>query len=218
MEPQRPLDPPGLFRRLWASDRDQLREHLLRLDGEDRQCRFGGHVSDAHIETYCTSLDWRRAVIIGYVADGAVRGIGELKPMPDAGARAAEIALSVEQPYQNAGVGTELLRRLIVIARNRAIKVLHSVCLLENGKVLRAVRKLGATLEFEQGEVEARLALPWPNHLTLLLELLDETGAVLAVLRDVRSPPAGRQRSRRSARGRRGPAERTPQARRASAG
>jgi len=173
---------PGLFRRLLASDRERLRDHLLRLDPQDRLLRFAGQVSDAQIDAYCDGFDWGGGVAIGYLVDGELRGLSELKPIGGV-SRAAEAALSVERPFQNQGIGTELLRRLILVARNRSIRTLHMICLLENGKVLRMVRKLGATLTFDRGEVEARFPLPWPNQLTLLLELLDEAGAVLAVLR-----------------------------------
>jgi Acetyltransferase (GNAT) family len=98
---------------------------------------------------------------------------------------AAEAALSVQRTYQNRGVGTELLRRLIVLARNRSIRSLHMLCLLENGKVLHIARKLGAKLTFDHSEMEGWLALPGPNRLTLLLELLDDTSTVLASLRPV---------------------------------
>jgi GNAT superfamily N-acetyltransferase len=188
-----------MIRRLWAIERGKVRDHLLRLDPEDRLCRFGGHVSAASIEAYCAGLDWSHAVIIGYVVDGEVRGLAELKPelrlMVGGWSGAAEAALSVEKPYQNRGVGTELLRRLIVIARNRSIRSLHMLCLLENGKVVRMARKLGAKLAFDQGEVAGRLALPWPNHLTLLLELLDGASTVLAVLRPAGAIPAADDRT-----------------------
>ena len=195
----------GLFRRLWPPDRGKIRDHLLRLHGEDRLLRFAGHVSDARLEAYCRDLDWSRSVVLGYVVDGEVRGVAELKPMPEGRVGAAEVALSVERPLQNRGVGTELLRRLIVIARNRSIGTLHMVCLLENGQVQRLVRKQGATLSFEAGEVEGRLPLPGPTHLTLFLELLDDAGSMLAVMRELpRSAPANRDRpaSRSRARGR----------------
>lgn len=172
----------AVIRRIWPSERDKLRAHLLRLDAEDRVLRFGGYSSDAQIEAYCRELDWHRAVVIGYLVEGELRGVGELKPLTGRWPRAAEVALSVERPFQNRGIGTELLRRLLAIARNRGLDTLCMVCLLENRKVVRMVRKLGGSLSFEQGEVEARLALPWPDHRTLLLELLDEAGAVLAVL------------------------------------
>jgi GNAT superfamily N-acetyltransferase len=185
----------GTIRRLSAIERGKMRDHLLRLDPEDRLLRFGGYVSDAYIDGYCDGLDWDRAVLIGYLVDGEVRGVGELRPMAEGWSMAAEAALSVERPYQNRGVGTELLRRLMVIGRNRSIRSLHMLCLLENGKVLRIARKLGAKLTFDHGEVEGRLALPWPNHLTLLLELLDDASGVLAVLRPGPLPaPADRPR------------------------
>ena len=184
------MDPRGTIRRLWGFEHRKVRAHLLRLDREDRVLRFGGYVSDAQIEAYCDRLDWRRAVIIGYLVDGEVRGLGELQPIAEGWSRAAEAALSVERPFQNRGVGTELLRRLIVIARNRSIGALHMLCLLENGKVLRMARKLGAKLTFDQGEAEGRLALPWPNHLTLLLELLDGASTPLAILRPAGPVPA----------------------------
>jgi GNAT superfamily N-acetyltransferase len=174
---------PGEFRRLWAADHRQLRDHLMRLEPEDRLLRFGGQINDAQIASYADGFDWGSGAAIGYLVDGELRGLGELKPIAGSQSAAAETALSVERLWQNQGVGTELLRRLIVVARNRSIRTLHMICLLENGKVLRLVRKLGATLTFDQGEVEARFPLPWPNQLTLLLELLDEAGAVLAVLR-----------------------------------
>lgn len=180
---------PGVIRRLSAVERDKVRDHLLRLDPEDRLLRFGGQVSDAHIEAYCAGLDWRRGVVLGWLDGGDVRALAELKPIADASPRAAEAALSVEKPFQDRGIGTELLRRLIVIARNRSIRSLYTLCALENGKVLRMTRKLGATLTFDQGEVAARVPLPWPNQVTLLLELLDDAGAVLAMLRP--GEPAG---------------------------
>ena len=77
-----------------------------------------------------------------------------------------------------------------MIARNRSIGLLHARCVMENGKVLRMTRKLGARLRFEQGEVEARLPLSWPNQATLLLELLDGADAVLALLRPVEASKA----------------------------
>jgi GNAT superfamily N-acetyltransferase len=171
----------GAIRRLRSVERHLIPDHLLRLDPEDRQLRFGGYLSEAHIGAYCDRLDWGRAVAVGYLVNGEVRGLGELKPMT--AHRAAEAALSVEKGFQNRGVGTELLRRLIVIARNRSIRWLHMLCLLENGKVLRMARKLGTKLTFDQGEVEGRLALPWPDHLTLLLELLDDASSMVAFLR-----------------------------------
>jgi ribosomal protein S18 acetylase RimI-like enzyme len=166
---------PGIVRRLRAIERDKVRDHLLRLDTEDRLRRFAGYLSDAQIETYCANLDWARALIVGYVVDGEVRAIGELKPMADGRSRAAELAVSVERQFQSRGIGTVLLRRLIVAARNRFIRRLHMICLMDNARVQHLARKLDGRLAFEQGEVEARIEPPWPTYWTLLEETLDAT-------------------------------------------
>ncbi len=166
---------PGIVRRLRAVERDNVREHLLRLDDEDRLLRFAGYLSDAQIDTYCANLDWGRALIVGYVVDGEVRAIGELKSMLDGGSRAAELAVSVERRFRSRGVGTALLRRLIVAARNRFILRLHMICLMDNARVQHLARKLDGRLIFDQGEVEARIEPPWPTYWTLLEETLDAT-------------------------------------------
>jgi ribosomal protein S18 acetylase RimI-like enzyme len=108
----------GVIRRLWAGERDLVRDHLLRLDPEDRQLRFGGHASNAHVAGYCEGLDWSRGLVLGYVVAGQVRGLGELKLIENVPARAAELPASVERPFQNRGIGTALLTRLVTAARN----------------------------------------------------------------------------------------------------
>jgi hypothetical protein len=101
------MQAPGRIRRLSALERGKLRDHLLRLAPEDRLLRFGGYLSDSLIDAYCDGLEWGRAIIIGYLVDGEVRGLGELKPMARTLSRAAEAALSVERPYRDRGVGTD---------------------------------------------------------------------------------------------------------------
>ena len=181
------MDASGVIRKLLPSERAEVRAHLLRLDPEDRWLRFAGPASDARIEAYCDGLDESITTMIGYVVDGEVRGLGELKPLGAAWPRVGEAAVSVERAFQNRGVGTALLCRLIVIARNRSIRSLSMICLLENGRMLRIARKAGARVEFDHGEVGASLALPWPTHLTFLLEHLDDLRAVVAA-----GPPGGR--------------------------
>jgi ribosomal protein S18 acetylase RimI-like enzyme len=93
-----------------------VRDHLLRLERDDRLLRFGGYASVAQITAYCDRLDWNRGLIVGYVTRGKVRGIGELKLLGTGWPRAAELAVSVERRFQNRGIGTALLRRLVVPA------------------------------------------------------------------------------------------------------
>lgn len=50
----------AVIRRLGIGERERIRDHLLRLEGEDRLLRFGGHASDAHIAAYGERLDLSR--------------------------------------------------------------------------------------------------------------------------------------------------------------
>lgn len=165
-----------VIRRLWAGERNQVRDHLLRLDGEERHLRFGGYTSTARIAAYCDRLDWRRRLILGYVVAGHVRGVGELALIGNASSRAAELAVSVERPFRNRGIGTMLAWRLVVAARNRLISRVHMICLIDNDRAVRMARRLDGTLAFDQGEAEARIEPAWPTPWTWLEEALLEFG------------------------------------------
>jgi GNAT superfamily N-acetyltransferase len=109
--------------------------------------------------------------------------------------RAAELAVSVEPGWQNRGIGTELLRRLIVAARNRLIGRLYMVCLMDNERVLRMARRFQGRLEVERGEAMARIEPPWPTWWTLLEETLNAAPARAGRRRDVAEPLRKRRRS-----------------------
>jgi GNAT superfamily N-acetyltransferase len=158
-----------------------MRDHLLRLDPADLRLRFGGHVSPTRIVSYADQLDWTRDLVVGCVSDGAARGIGELRLLRE-GARAAELAVSVERRHQNRGIGTALLRRLVLAARNRLIERLHTVCLIDHGRAVRLARRLDGSLQFEGGWAEARIEPSWPTPWTWLEEALAEAGVVPALL------------------------------------
>lgn len=53
------------------------------------------------------------------------------------------------------------------------------LCLTDNRRVQRLARKLGGTLTFHPGEVEARIAPPWPDPLSVTEEWLDEAGGLI---------------------------------------
>lgn len=178
----------GVFRRVYWFEQEALQQHLLRLDSEDRGLRFGGGMSDQQILDYCERIDWRRDSVLGFWVGKELRAIGELKPLAESWFGDAEVALSVEQPWRNYDIGTELLRRIAIIARNRLIGSLHLICLPRNAKMLNLVRKLNADLRIEPSEAKAVLALATPNQLTMLLELLDEASGFFGALR--RTPEA----------------------------
>lgn len=168
-----------LYRKLLPTDLPQFRAHLLRLSPEDRQSRFWASVTDAAIADYCTRIDWLKTVIIGCFEDDVLRGGAELRPDdPRVGWR-AEVAVTVEGAVQGQGIGTELLGQLIVIARNRGLKTLVMLCLLDNTRMRRIARHYEGELKIGEGQVEAGLVMPFPTQVSLLQEALFD-GAGLA--------------------------------------
>ncbi len=168
-----------VIRHLWPHERAAYRDHLLRLDDEDRRMRFGGTVRDDFIRSYCAGLDWSRLIVIVGLIDGELRAAGELRLIDGHPPARAEIAITVEKPFQNKGLGSEILRRLIVIARNRSIRCIYMVCLPENLKMRRLARKFDSEIAFLEGDVEGRITPLWPDYASLLVEALDESQSLI---------------------------------------
>ena len=172
------------YRKLTVADADLLAAHLKRLESDDRQLRFWGGITDAAIDEYCQKLDWTAAVVVGAFVDGELRGVGELVRVRMVPRLMAEVAFSVEAAWQNAGVGTELLRRVLTVARNRCIDRVYMLCLAENRKMQKIARKFEAVLSFDEGEVEARILPAWPSYFSLMEEAVDDTKALLPLVFD----------------------------------
>jgi RimJ/RimL family protein N-acetyltransferase len=143
----------------------------LRLAPADRVSRFSGPRSDDGVRAYVAELDWRRTIVIGCFDGVELRGAAELHfAPPGAAAREGEFAVTVESRWRGAGLGSEFLRRTILLGRNRMIARLRMVCLLDNGPMRRIARRFGATLEFEDGQAWADIRLPYPDPLSLASE------------------------------------------------
>ena len=76
-----PLPPGGLIRKLWISEAEAYRDHLLRLDPDSRRNRFAGAVSDQFVTDYANLSFGIDAVIHGFFVDGTLRGAAELRPI-----------------------------------------------------------------------------------------------------------------------------------------
>jgi GNAT superfamily N-acetyltransferase len=173
----------GTIRKLWIGEAAKYREHLLRLDPESRRNRFGGAVSDAFIENFVEMTLGLDAVIHGFFVDGVLRGAAELRAFGPGLAHEAEAAFSIEKPWQSHGVGSDLLERTLLAARNRGIKLLHMTCLANNLRMQQLARKFDAELTFDFGSVVGEVEAPFPTPLSVLREFVaDGHGFATAVL------------------------------------
>lgn len=173
----------GAIRKLWPSEVGKARDHLLRLDRESRRMRFAHGVSDSFIEDYAARLTDMGSVIYAFIADGEVRAAAELRKLSDTWGKEAEAAFSVERAWQDMGVGTELMGRVIRAARNRGVVRLYMSCLAENAKMQAIARHHGAELRFEYGEVVGDIVPQDASYFSVLAEAVeDRVGYMLAVL------------------------------------
>jgi GNAT superfamily N-acetyltransferase len=170
---------PMVFRRLWPREQAEVLAHLLRLDRDDRQLRFGGLMRDGDIAAYVERLNWSRALIVGCEVGGVLRAIGELKAIRRDWRPTAEVAVTVERPFQSRGIGARLFRRLMTLAANRGFRSLYVLCVAENRRMRNIVLHHGASLTHYQSEIEGEVDLPWPSHLTLAQEMIDEYAATV---------------------------------------
>jgi RimJ/RimL family protein N-acetyltransferase len=172
----------GVVRKLWGPDAQAYGDHLLRLDAASRRHRFGGGVADDFIRGHAERAFEPENVIYGFLADGVLRGAAELRPFgPSAGE--AEAAFSIERPWQSHGVGTELLERTLLAARNRGIKQLHITCLLENQRMQQLARKFDAELRRDEDSVVGEVEAPYPTPMSLMREMVvDGAGLATAIL------------------------------------
>ncbi len=171
------------IRKLWPSETDKFRDHLLRLDKHSRRLRFAHAVSDSFIEDYASRMTDMGSVVYGYVEDGEVRAAAELRKLGDSWGKEAEAAFSVEPAYQEKGLGSELMGRVIRAARNRGVNHLFMSCLAENAKMQSIARKYEAELRFEYGEVVGEIVPQEPNYFSMLAEAMeDRVGYMMAVL------------------------------------
>lgn len=168
------------YRKLHGAERPLLRDHLLRLGAEDRALRFLAEVSDEHIEQYCGRVDEHHRIVVGYFVAGVMRGAGEIVFNTGRPLRAScEVALSVENDYQNGGVGSELLRRLLVLARNLGVTKVTMLCMRSNRRMQKLARKFESELHFAAGDVEGTLYPRWPDAASQFEESWEQGCAML---------------------------------------
>jgi GNAT superfamily N-acetyltransferase len=154
--------------RVNESARAELRAHFLAFGSEDRRLRFGIPARDITINRYVDSIDFSRDAVFGVQGDGRqFDGVMHLALEKNH----AEIGVSVLRSCRGRGIGTALVSRAAMHARNRGIDVLFMQCLSENCAIMRIARSLGMRVVTEGNESEATLPLPAANALSMVREM-----------------------------------------------
>jgi GNAT superfamily N-acetyltransferase len=181
-DPIASLLPGSNVRKLWPTEADAYRDHLLRLDPDSRHRRFSGAVSDEVIVRHAATIRDFGVVVHGFFMDGILRGAAELR-LAGLLSRVAEAAFSIEAAWQSLGIGTVLLERTLLAARNRGIRRLQMLCLADNSRMQQLARKFAAELSFDFGSVVGEVGPARSTPLSLLRECVDDAyGAAEAML------------------------------------
>jgi GNAT superfamily N-acetyltransferase len=177
----------AVIRKLWIGETKKFRDHVLRLDPESRRNRFAGAVSDDFIRNYVDLTGALDAVVHGFFIGETMRGAAELRPLGIRFPHQAEAAISVEKPWQSHGVGSALLRRTLLTARNRGFQLLHMACLAENQRMQQLARKFDAELSFDFGGVIGEVESSRPTPLSLMREMMSDSHGFATAMLDLQT-------------------------------
>lgn len=158
-----------IIRSLTPIDAARLAAHLKRLDANERRLRFFSCSTDMAIDAHVESIDWLKSLHIAILDDGDIRGVASLaweKLWPET----AEFAISLETPWQGRGIGGELTRRILTVARNRGIAQVNMICLAGNAPMRAIAKRHTSILKLEDGEIAGRLGLAQADPLSFWQE------------------------------------------------
>lgn len=145
---------PSLLRGPLAALQDTLSRHYRRLGALSRMLRFRVAASDSWMDRQAHRA--RPARVLGIELDGDVRAVLELYDLGDGH---AEIGLSVEDAYQNRGLGRTLFRAGLRAAREMGVETADLFFSQSNRAIMKIVSEVGAEIRDQQGDRWASIRL-----------------------------------------------------------
>ena len=163
-------------RLICPDDKELIIDLGRRLSPESRRRRFHRSVdnlSDKAIDDFAHYL----ADVDNYTVGGAVLaltededgephivGVARLGRVPSKPLDpVADAAIVIRDDYQGQGVGSELLRRLVLLAKQMQVKVMTAVIESDNKKAIHLFYKLGLPTEMEISYGETTLTIEMPD-------------------------------------------------------
>ena len=175
---------PYRIRKLWPVEGGAFRRHLLRLDAETRQFRFGTPVNDNFLEAYAETAQRLGTVVYGAFLGSEMYASAELRALHVLGDEMAEAAFAVETMHRHQGLGSALMERIITTAQNRGIHQLHMICARENQAMQRLGEKFGAHFRRDHGEALGEIETDPATPLSMLGEAMHDTSDFVTAVFD----------------------------------
>lgn len=143
-----------LIRPISAQDEERMTEFHKNLSPESIYFRYfhpfslSARTTHARLAKICAGEDRNTNVLVCEKFElGSVKivGVGRLVRMSDQ--QSGEIAIIVEDKFQNIGIGTELCRQIIQIASDQNLKFLFAYIMENNIKMKSLCEKMGFKLK-----------------------------------------------------------------------
>ncbi len=147
--------------------------HLKKLSREELRRRFWEAHDERWLDHYVEELDRRDAVIGHFDEHAALDGAIHVGLTERDGEMFAEIGVSVLSGARRRGVGTSLLARAALWARNHGAQRLYTVCLPGNRGMIMLARALDADIHRVDDEIEAMIPIPPAAPESVADELLE---------------------------------------------
>ena len=168
------------IRELRPSHKREILGHLLALNSEDRRLRFGTLTSDELLKAYVERIDFLNDAVFACF-DGELRliGLAHLAYLPKSKTKShsAEFGVSVLPDDRGLGIGTALLERAAMHARNTNINILYVHCLANNRAMMKLARKSGMKVGYAYGDADAHQKLPPADTSSIVEEATNEQWA-----------------------------------------
>ncbi|WP_339633052.1 GNAT family N-acetyltransferase [uncultured Sneathiella sp.] len=155
---------PPLCRELRPAEHGLLLPHLQRLGPDSLRLRFGSPVSLHTVTHYCRNEGRPLPIICGAFLGFDLRGVVELRFASGVSPTEAELAISVEDDWQQIGIGTELMTLALRCARDSHIDALAVNFVPNNMAIRRLAQKFGAGFSHQAGLVKGVFPLIKPGY------------------------------------------------------
>ena len=155
------------FRPIRPSDEEEMRRLFYRFSDEAVYYRYFSSLKampHTRMQTY-VNVDWNQVMsIVGLTAKlGEGMIISEARYLVDPHSMWAEVAFIVDEPYQNLGISTYLLHRLIGLARERGVKGFWADVLSSNFAMIKVFKKCGLPIQMEKDAGIYIIRIPFPS-------------------------------------------------------
>lgn len=162
------------MRLLRPADAPLLLELFHKLSPETRRRRFHGNVDHLSTEVMNEAAA-ELADVDNLTSQGAVVaalrtgkneelvGVARLaRPLHSPDSPVADAAIVVRDDFQGQGVGSELLRRMVLLAKKMGLRTIRAVFNSYNEGAIQLFRELGLpyTIDIDHGETEMLLEVP----------------------------------------------------------